>query len=228
MDAAILSQLLLLAAQLSDLPAGDVGVAPHVEQLPLAQLHARVCPDRPADCRGMQAHHDPAERRILLADTLDLAHPVGRSFLLHELVHALEAEAGQTPAAEDCEAVLRSERRAYRAQDAFLRDQGQRERFGDRIEMLACQSRQGPGVALLEPALHSPGGEWRMLQRFMEDLAAEEARKPATAPPAGRRVPAAAIKPPGRPAAPARADRPRHRDAPANGGSGDARRPTRE
>lgn len=224
MDAATLSQLLLLAAQLSGLPAADEGKVPHIEQLPLAQLHASVCPERPADCRGLLGHHDPVARRILLADTLDLARPVGRSFLLHELVHALEAEAGQTPEAGDCEAVLRSERRAYRAQDAFLREAGQSERFGDRLEMMACQSRQGGGVAQLEPALHSPGGEWLMLQRFMEDLAAEAASKP----PAAARRGAPALKPPGRPAAPARAGRPRHPDAPAAGGSGGARPPARD
>ncbi|MBL0719450.1 hypothetical protein JI742_06055 [Piscinibacter sp. Jin2] len=187
MDAAFLSQLMMVAAALSGLPnGGGTQALPQVEQLPLRQLHERVCPERPADCAGMLAHHDPARELILLADTLALDTAVGRSFLLHELVHALEDQAGKTPRAEDCEAVLVSERRAYRAQDAYLREAGRPERFGDRMELLACQSRQSGGVAHMEPSLHTPGGEWLMLQRFMEDLATEEARKPGAARPAAR------------------------------------------
>jgi hypothetical protein len=60
--------------------------------------------------------------RLLLHHDVDLAHPYGRSILLHELVHALQAQEG--PAEFGSPLWHRREREAYRVQYRFLRASG--------------------------------------------------------------------------------------------------------
>jgi hypothetical protein len=60
--------------------------------------------------------------RLLLRDDVDLQQPYGRSILLHELVHALQAHQG--PAGFGSAVWHRREREAYRVQYRFLRAAG--------------------------------------------------------------------------------------------------------
>lgn len=60
--------------------------------------------------------------RLLLRDDVDLQQPYGRSILLHELVHVLQAPRG--PAAFGSPLWHRREREAYRVQYRFLRMAG--------------------------------------------------------------------------------------------------------
>lgn len=64
----------------------------------------------------------PATGQILLAPDLDTTSVLGRSYLLHELLHAAQYHAG-AEARAPCEAAL--EREAYRLQSAWLRQQGE-------------------------------------------------------------------------------------------------------
>jgi hypothetical protein len=64
----------------------------------------------------------PATGQILLAPDLDTGSILGRSYLLHELVHAAQFRAG-TEARVRCEGEL--EREAYRVQTAWLRLHGE-------------------------------------------------------------------------------------------------------
>lgn len=60
----------------------------------------------------------PLSGEILISDEIDLATLLGRSFLLHEIVHAAQFNSRDT-AAESCIGLLESE--AYRAQASFLK-----------------------------------------------------------------------------------------------------------
>lgn len=64
----------------------------------------------------------PETGQVLLAPDLDTDSILGRSYLLHELVHAAQYRAGRQ-AEVNCEAELESE--AYRVQTAWLRRQGE-------------------------------------------------------------------------------------------------------
>ncbi len=69
-----------------------------------------------------------------------------------------------------CEDTLKSEREAYRAQNAYLRRQGRLERYGDMLMHVSCapvQPRGGTSVTLEM----SPGGpnEAQAFDRFMEE-----------------------------------------------------------
>ena len=60
----------------------------------------------------------PARREILLADDLDLGAPLGRSYLVHELVHAQQFAGGSNERAR-CPGALESD--AYGVQALYLR-----------------------------------------------------------------------------------------------------------
>ncbi len=65
---------------------------------------------------GQLGAFHPSNGRIELAANLDLTTTYGQSILLHEMVHAAQAQSGFSP---DCRARLEVE--AYRAQSTFLR-----------------------------------------------------------------------------------------------------------
>lgn len=198
----LVGALMVMASQLSGLPPLALARTPVVAQVPAATLARLVCPEAPAACATLVAHADGPARRIWLSDSLDLEEATGRSFLLHELVHALESagpedlaggpatgpggaapgagalEAASPPALPGppgCEAVLRSERRAFQVQNAYLRQMKRRERFGDQLAHMVCDpsAPQRPGLARLMPNPYSPNGA-ALLERFMEELLAEE------------------------------------------------------
>jgi hypothetical protein len=72
--------------------------------------------------RSQVGAYVPATGRILLAPELDTTSPLGRSYLLHELVHAAQFRAGAHLRVR-CEAELEAE--AYRVQTGWLRIQGE-------------------------------------------------------------------------------------------------------
>jgi len=74
--------------------------------------------------RSQAGAYLPGADRIELAPDLDLASPVGLSYLLHELVHAAQYHAGRD-AQVPCPARLEAE--AYQVQAEFLADLGLRE-----------------------------------------------------------------------------------------------------
>ena len=72
--------------------------------------------------RSQVGAYVPATGRILLASDLDTDSLLGRSYLLHELVHAAQYRAGVETRVR-CEAEL--EREAYQLQTIWLRKQGE-------------------------------------------------------------------------------------------------------
>ncbi len=114
-----------IVAQLLELAVAWTGYVqpaqlPDVEVLPPAAM--------PCPCMGFFAYarrvpgygttiHLPS--RLLLRTDVDVETPAGRSILLHELVHALQAGAG--PAAFGSREWYRREREAYGVQARYLR-----------------------------------------------------------------------------------------------------------
>jgi len=122
--------------------------------------------------QGLRRHRGHVTRslRILISDELDLQESSDNSFLLHELVHVLQFRYQSGSTFASCEDTLKSEREAYRAQNAYLRRQGRLERYGDMLMHVSCapvQPRGGTSVTLEM----SPGGpnEAQAFDRFMEE-----------------------------------------------------------
>lgn len=143
-DALLLQALLAAAVRLSGLPALPVDApAPVLVELPAAELRRQACPERPRACMHLIAWHDAAAGRVLLSDQLDWRmRPVDRSFVLHELVHVLQARRPGSPRDDDCARALDDERLAYRVQNTWLDEQGRTERFGGRLHVLRCAAAQ--------------------------------------------------------------------------------------
>jgi len=92
------------------------------------EVHLTSAADMPCRCLGVFLYAKPitgyggatvlAPGRLLLRDDVNLMDPYGRSILLHELVHVLQAHAG---AAEFGSRLwYQREREAYRVQSRFL------------------------------------------------------------------------------------------------------------
>ena len=143
-DALLLQVLLAAAVRLSGLPALPVDApVPVLVELPAAELRRQACPERPRACMHLIAWHDAAAGRVLLSDQLDWRmRPVDRSFVLHELVHVLQARRPGSTRDDDCARALDDERLAYRVQTAWLDEQGRAERFGGMLHALRCAAAQ--------------------------------------------------------------------------------------
>lgn len=116
----LVTELLFLASLWTGIPAP--ASVPDVERPLPAEM--------PCRCLGFYAYGAtlvaygavaPAPDRLLVRSDVDLASPMGRSILFHELVHALQATRG--PAATGSAEWQRRERQAYRLQHRFLEAQ---------------------------------------------------------------------------------------------------------
>ncbi len=88
-------------------------------------------------------------------------------------MHVLELHYNGGQTLRGCEANLRSERRAYRVQNAYLRGQGRRERHGRLLAGLVCAPQQpDEGSMILVPA-QTAYRERMVLEDFMAELEAE-------------------------------------------------------
>jgi hypothetical protein len=94
---------------------------PTVEVLPAVSM--------PCNCQGFFAYARESRgyggttripERLLLRDDVNLATPLGRSILLHELVHAMQAQNG--PAEVGTPLWHRRERQAYALQVRYLHE----------------------------------------------------------------------------------------------------------
>jgi len=126
------------AARLTDrtLPA-DLTL-PVVTSISAEQISQRVCPDKPTRCRPIAAAYGIEQRDIIYRDTLDLSRLLGRSSLLHELVHFLQHQDLRSAINASCQQILLNERQAYRAQAAYLRHHGVYHPVGSELGLIRC------------------------------------------------------------------------------------------
>lgn len=170
-DVELLAYLLAAAVRLSGLDPMPVGQLPPIQQMTASVLQESACPRRSADCTDIAAFFDHARYRILLRDDLDLASSTDNSFLVHELVHVLEHRAKGARFLADCADSLRSEREAYRVQNAYLGERGRLERHGDMLSHMDCAADQPAGAAAIRLERTRRPGDYEALDAFMLDLA---------------------------------------------------------
>lgn len=148
LDDGRLSDLLDWAVQLSGRPLPAGVQRPPIERLGSAELAEVVCGGDAERCRNVVAAYDTGRRRIVYLDSLDMANAADRSFILHELVHYLQhLQRGDDFSTSGCEAVVASEREAYRVQNKYLRHFSQGRRVGQALWFTHCDQAPADGRA---------------------------------------------------------------------------------
>lgn len=152
LDLALMKLLLAATVRLSGLAPMPVDDLPGVHTLPASDLRAQACPVDAETCANLAGWYDTLRHRILISEPFDPRSARDLSFVVHELVHVLERRQMGERYQADCEATLKSERRAYRTQNAYLQEQQAPERYGRMLLNVACAPDQpgGTGVMRLE------------------------------------------------------------------------------
>jgi hypothetical protein len=113
--------LLLLAfiAQHGHYPAMEE--CPSVRTVSVPELMSTACEGRPCPAQGF---YDRETDAILLSDEVELAFALGRSILLHELVHYVQDRSGRWQEDDNaCRAGMMRELHAFHLQERYLLDQ---------------------------------------------------------------------------------------------------------
>lgn len=120
----LVAELLAAIRLLAGYPIPDR--LPEIHVVPPAEIQRLLCKGH---C-GIKAFYLP-DKGIFVSDTADPAGDVlGRSILLHELVHHVQHVTGKFDRVSNaCERWYSKEREAYEVQNAYLREQGERRRF---------------------------------------------------------------------------------------------------
>lgn len=159
MDTALVAFLLDMAVKFTGLPSIPVEAMPVFQPVSRAEMQRRVCPEEAPSCGAIVALFDTDNYRILYLDQLDLDNPTDNSFLMHEIVHVLQYQQKGETIYADCNSTLRTEAEAYRAQNAYLRREGQLMRVGEVLRFTTCAAdhavaaRAAAGTVLDDPRL---------------------------------------------------------------------------
>ncbi len=170
-DAKLLAELLLYAAQVGGFPKPDVAVMPPIQMLSNQAMQSAVCNQNLHECDGIVAHYDVTLHRILMSDALDPDSVVAQSFLVHEMIHVLEAYYTPQAIQTTCQYILNSERQAYQVQNQFLISHGSSQRFGRLLNNRVCAKDQPAGgqAIKLDVSPQRPPDE-AAFEMFMQDL----------------------------------------------------------
>jgi hypothetical protein len=159
MDTALIAFLLDMAVKFTGLPAIPVEALPAFQPVSRAEMQRRICPEEAPGCGAIVALFDTDEYRILYLEQLDLDNPADNSFLIHEIVHVLQYHQKGEAIYADCSTLLHTEGQAYRAQNAYLRREGQLMRVGEVLRFTSCAgdravaARAAAGTTLDDPRL---------------------------------------------------------------------------
>jgi hypothetical protein len=137
----IATDLLAAAIALSGLPPVAPADLPPLYAVSSAELAQTICPDQPGQCETIAAIFDTERYRILILSKLDLNDPADNSFLLHELVHVLQFKQNGEAGFADCQAIVDSERAAYRVQNQYLAARGLFSQQGMMMRYMQCPPR---------------------------------------------------------------------------------------
>lgn len=142
LDSTLIAFLLQAAVSHSGFPAIPVESLPPIRAVTRNVIATEICPDKPEECQGMVAVFDTDRYRILYSEELDAENAADNSFLIHELVHVLQHKANGDKIFATCEAAMKTETEAYRAQNAYLKKEGQFLRFGESLAFTTCAGKQ--------------------------------------------------------------------------------------
>jgi hypothetical protein len=138
----LIAFLLQAAVSNSGYPAIPVENLPPISAVTRNVIAKEICPKKPEECIGMVAVFDTDDYRILYSDELDAENAADNSFLIHELVHVLQFKAIGEKIFATCEAAMKAETEAHRAQNAYLKKEGQFLRFGETLAFTTCAGSQ--------------------------------------------------------------------------------------
>lgn len=136
-DPEVYQDILSKAASYTELPGFENNVPPIIV-LSEQDMYQEVCREDIDQCRGMAAFFDTEGYRILMRDDLDMYDDTDNSFLLHELVHALQFLSRGNDIFATCEEVMATEKQAYEAQNKYLRSRGQLFVAGAMLRFTSC------------------------------------------------------------------------------------------
>lgn len=151
MDTALIAFLLDMAVKFSGLPAIPVEALPPFQPVSRAEMQRLICPESTPSCGTIVALFDTDQYRILYLEQLDPENSTDNSFLMHEIVHVLQYRQRGDAIYADCSALLQTEGQAYKAQNAYLRREGQLMRVGEVLRFTTC-------AADRSVAAHAPAG----------------------------------------------------------------------
>lgn len=160
MDSALIAFLLDMAVKFTGLPAIPPSELPPFQAVSRGEMQRLVCPEEAPSCGAIVALFDTDRYRILYLESLDPENAADNSFLMHEIVHVLQYHQRGEAIYADCSALLSTEGQAYRAQNAYLRREGQLMRVGEVLRFTTCASdravaaRAPAGTTLDDPRLH--------------------------------------------------------------------------
>lgn len=115
------------ASRLSGITKFTLKDMPPIFVVPEETITELVCNGDHYECKNLAAIFDDIKYRILIKDSFDLSDnfdPFGYSFLIHELIHALQYLDRGPEIFKNCDAVFETESEAYHAQDKFLKEEG--------------------------------------------------------------------------------------------------------
>jgi hypothetical protein len=140
-SAKVAADLLAMAIRFSGLPGMPAEQLPFFEPMTQAQIEITQCRYVVEKCEGVISLYDHYDYKIIYLDTLDPDDPEDNSFLVHEMVHVLQYKAGLVPSPLTCKDIVRLEKQAYAAQNAYLRYEGSTSRWGQSESLVSCQSK---------------------------------------------------------------------------------------
>ena len=153
----LLTYLMVAAANLSGYPAIPVEDLPKVLTMPPKDIAKNVCPADPQNCDNIVATFETDQYVIFVRDSLDLETSADNSFLLHEIVHVLQFKKNGEAIYKDCPTTMKTETEAYKAQNAYLKREGQFLRFGEALSFMSCAETQNTFFTrdvMLEPVIN--------------------------------------------------------------------------
>ncbi|MBP6097488.1 MAG: hypothetical protein KBF58_08960 [Methyloversatilis sp.] len=169
-SSAVIAHLFSVAVTLSGYPGMPEADLPLVRLMEPSALIEEACADDTPGCDKLVAVYDRERHQILMRSDLDLHDASDNSFLVHEFVHVLEARHKGALYQRDCEATLRSEREAYRVQNAYLDREGRSERYGAMLEHRVCAVDQPGSSAMRLDMAPSGSRDQQALETFMREL----------------------------------------------------------
>lgn len=144
MTSETLAYLLSSAISISGLPPINQNELPIISQLTSIQMDKKVCENDPDECESelLVGVFIPQYNKIIILDSLDVDNDeLDASFLVHELVHALQYKVNPH-ILDSCESNLAAEIEAYKVQNRYLHIHGQLYQAGQILNFIQCSGQE--------------------------------------------------------------------------------------
>jgi hypothetical protein len=129
------------AVRLSGITEYTLADMPPIYLVSKKDLNKEVCPEDPENCRNLAAVFDDIRYRILALNDLEISSnfkPFNYSFVIHELIHALQYRSRGAEIFNGCDSVYNTELEAYTAQDLYLKEEGEFFRASIALKYFYC------------------------------------------------------------------------------------------